>query len=90
MTTARRCTSRGSGSTARSSAVGKRDRFRFISLVKTFRNHPACKDGSDDWINSVVPSDHDDSFHPNEQGHRAIAGTQPRSGSTDVAPGYFR
>jgi hypothetical protein len=65
-------------------AVGKRRGFRFVSLVSTFRGHPACNSDAEDWINSLVETDTQESFHPNEAGHRAIARHLRK-----VAPRYF-
>jgi hypothetical protein len=65
-------------------AVGNRRGFRFVSLVSTFRGHPACNSDAEDWINSIVETDKDESFHPNEAGHRAIARHLRK-----VAPRYF-
>ncbi len=65
-------------------AVGNRRGFRCVSLVTTFRGHPACNSDAEDWINSIVETDRNESFHPNEAGHRAIA-RHLRS----VAPRYF-
>jgi lysophospholipase L1-like esterase len=65
-------------------AIGDRRGFRFVGLVKTFLGHPACNNDAADWINGVVATDKQESFHPNEAGHRAIA-ARLRSG----APGFF-
>ena len=65
-------------------AIGKRRGFRFVSLVRTFRDHPACNDDAVDWINGVE-SDRQESFHPDEAGHRAIAAHLEA-----VAPQFFR
>jgi lysophospholipase L1-like esterase len=66
-------------------AVGKRRGFRFVGLVDTFRDHPACSSSTEDWINNYHETDSDESFHPNEAGHRAIAERLAR-----VAPRFFR
>jgi hypothetical protein len=53
--------------------VAKRQGFRFVSLVPVFRDHPACDKGSVQWINGVVESEKNESFHPTWKGHFAIA-----------------
>ncbi len=65
-------------------AIGNRRGFRFVGLVTTFKDHPACNKNSTDWINGVVGGDADRSFHPNTLGHDAIA-RRLRA----VAPQYF-
>jgi lysophospholipase L1-like esterase len=66
-------------------AIGGRRGFRFVALVPTFLGHPACNGAAADWINGVVSSDRQESFHPNESGHRAIA-----SKLAAAAPRFFR
>jgi hypothetical protein len=66
-------------------AIGNRRGFRFIDLVPTFRDHPACNDDAEDWINGVHLSDTQESFHPNEKGHLAIA-----LKLLSAAPGFFK
>lgn len=66
-------------------AIGDRRGFRFIGLVATFKDHPACNSDADDWINGIHKTDLDESFHPNEKGHFAIAGRLAAA-----APGFFK
>jgi lysophospholipase L1-like esterase len=66
-------------------AIGRRRGFRFVGLVRTFIVHPACNDAKTDWINSLVETDRQESFHPNAAGHRAIARRLAR-----VAPHFFK
>jgi lysophospholipase L1-like esterase len=54
------------------SAIGKRRGFRFVGLVQTFLEHPACNRGVADWINAGTDPI-EESFHPNRLGHEAIA-----------------
>ena len=49
------------------------------------RTTPRATTAAADWINGIVPSDKQESFHPNEAGHRAIA-----AHLRQAAPGYFR
>jgi hypothetical protein len=65
-------------------AIGKRGGFRFVGLVRTFIVHPAWNDANTVWINSLVETDRQESFHPNATGHRAIARRLAR-----VAPQFF-
>jgi lysophospholipase L1-like esterase len=65
--------------------IGDRHGFRFIGLVSTFKDHPACNDGVADWINGVHVSDTAESFHPNKLGHAAIAAHLEQ-----VAPRFFK
>lgn len=65
--------------------VGERPDFRFVGLVRTFVGHAACDDDTVDWINGIVPSDSQESFHPNAAGHRAIAARL-----ASAAPRFFR
>jgi hypothetical protein len=44
-----------------------------VNLVPAFRDHPACDHDTRQWINGVVEDEPGESFHPNEDGHRAIA-----------------
>lgn len=54
--------------------VGRRPRFRFVGLVRTFLGHPACNKDATDWINGVTRlAGGDASFHPNVAGNAAIA-----------------
>jgi lysophospholipase L1-like esterase len=55
-------------------AVGRHTGFRFVGLVRAFLGHSACNDDATDWINGLVPSDKQESFHPNAAGHLVIAG----------------
>lgn len=65
-------------------AVGDRRGFRFVGLVKTFLGHGACNDDAPDWINDLHLTDKQESFHPNENGHKAIARRLRQ-----VAPRFF-
>jgi hypothetical protein len=67
--------------------VGKRPQFRFVDLVPTFRDHPACNKDAVDWINGVTSIDGPGqlaSFHPDATGNLAIAGRLRKA-----APHYF-
>jgi lysophospholipase L1-like esterase len=66
-------------------AIGRRHGFRFVGLVRPFLAHPACNSEAADWINSLVETDRQESFHPNAAGHRAIARRLARA-----APRFFR
>ncbi len=68
-------------------AVSGRKKFRYVGLVRTFRDHPACRDETIDWINGIsnVAPDHKGSFHPDAQGNAAIALRLARA-----APRHFR
>lgn len=66
-------------------AIGNRRGFRFVSLIRSFLPHPACNEEATDWINSLVETDRQESFHPNAAGHRAIARRLRRA-----AGRYFR